>query len=487
MNAELEPTITFFNGTSTIGGVQVSVRSGNSEVFFDFGVTPNPSGALFSRSSPAPVEGSLAAHLRAGMAPHVEGLYDPTQLTPTGGSVASTIEPMAGTGRMLSQTSVFDHAENMAIFVSHIHNDHCELLPFVSPDVPVLMSADSAALYAGLTEVGALRATPAAVRGLVEGEHVPIGGMDLELVHVDHDIPGAAGFILQAGNRRIAWTGDWRGHGHAPERMAAFAERAAGVDLLITEGTTLRPDSSPSKPLSEVEIAERVDRILGATAGLAFVTPYPRNLRRLAGLRDAATANGRTLVLRHETLAGWRAAVRHGLSVPQLDDIGAPIAVLTTGDSDTNLLAGHAQVAIDDIRANRGDFLVELQVPDRWVALAVGAGPDDVLIHSNGQPLGAWDPEWTSLTAWVETLGLDFVWLDSGGHATPDDLAWLVETVRPGAVAAVHSAHPQLFPRTSAKLILPVRGQSFTLSQPISPALGTRSADSERTMIPCVL
>ena len=487
MKADREPTLTFFNGTSTIGGVQASVQIGDSAVFFDFGITPNPTGALFSRSSPAPVVGSLAAHLRAGMAPLVEGLYDPAQLAATGGSVASTVEPMVGAGRMLDQASVLEHAENTAIFVSHIHNDHCELLPFASPDVPVLMSADSAAVYAGLTDVGALSPTPASVRGLVDGEHRAVGEMDLELVHVDHDIPGAAGFILQAGDRRIAWTGDWRAHGHVPERMAAFAERAAGVDLLITEGTTLRPDSSPIKSLSEAEIAERVDRILATTDGLAFVTPYPRNLRRLASLRAAAAANGRTLVLRHETLAAWRAAVTHGLSAPHPNDGGAPIAVLVTGHADTYPAAGQMQVTIDDLRRNRKDFLVELQVPDRWVALAVGAGPKDVLIHSNGQPLGSWDPEWTSLTAWVKALGLDFVWLDSGGHAAPDDLAWLVETIRPTAIAAVHSAHPQLFPRTSAQLILPTRGQPFTLSDALPLALGTRGADIERTMIPCVL
>lgn len=487
MVAKHEPTITFFNGTSTIGGVQASVQSEDATVFFDFGVTPNPTGSLFSRSSPAPTIGRLAAHLRAGMAPLVEGLYDPVQLAPTGGSVGSTVQPMLAEGRLLNGVSILDQSQNTAVFVSHIHNDHCELLPFLNPDIPVLMSSDSVAVYSGLTDVGALPRTKASVVGLEDGEHRAIGGMDLELIHVDHDIPGAAGFILQAGDRRIAWTGDWRAHGHSPERMAAFAERASGVDLLVTEGTTLRPDSSPSKPLSETELSERAETLLAGTDGLAFVTPYPRNLRRLAGLRDAATATGRTLVLRNETLAGWRAAVAFGLSGPHPDANGAAIAVLDTGDPGVTFPADQMQVTVADLRQNRNDFLVELQVPDRWIALAVGAGRGDVLIHTNGQPLGSWDPEWTSLQAWVQALGLDFVWLDSGGHAAPDDLAWLVETVRPAAVAAVHSGFPQLFPRTSSELILPTRGRPFTLDGIPSRALGARGADAERTMLPCVL
>ncbi|MHA7293439.1 MBL fold metallo-hydrolase [Arthrobacter sp. HLT1-21] len=486
MASDHEPILTFFNGTTTIGGVQAAIQLGTSTLFFDFGTTPNPTGSLFSRTSPAPTEGNLVAQLRAGMAPLVEGLYDPDQLAPFGGSVASAVKPMTTPGRLLDNVSILQRPGAMGIFVSHNHNDHCALLPFVNPAVPVLMSSDGAALHAGLTEVGVLPGTPATVRGLDEGEHVLVGDLDLELVHVDHDVPGAAGFVLRAGDRRIAWTGDWRGHGHAPERMAAFAKRASGVDLLITEGTTLRPDTSPVRPLSEAEVSERVDGILASTDGLAFVTPYPRNLRRLASLRDAAIANGRTLVLRPETLAGWRAAVRHGLSSPHPDDGGAAVAVLATGDDADRVTIGETQVTIDDLQRNRGSFLVELQVPDRWVALAAGAGRGDVLIHSNGEPLGAWAPEWTSLQAWVATLGLDFVWLDSGGHASPDDLAWLVDTIRPGAVAAVHSSHPNLFPRTSTPLILPARGQSFQLSQPGPFAPGARGADSERTMIPCV-
>ncbi len=486
MAPDHEPTLTFFNGTTTIGGVQASVQAGDSVLFFDFGTTPDPTGSLFSRSSPPPPVGGLAAHLRAGMAPLVEGLYDPAQLTAAGGSVAAVVEPLSQHGRSLAGIPVLDQRGQMAIFVSHNHNDHCALLPFVNPDIPVLMSSDGAALHAGLTYAGVLPGSPATVQGLEEGEHLRIGELDLELIHVDHDVPGAAGFVLQAGDRRIAWTGDWRAHGHQPERMAAFAERASGVDLLITEGTTARPDSSPGRPLSEAELAERVERIISATDGLAFVTPYPRNLRRLASLRDAAAATGRTLVLRPETLHGWRAAIQHGLAGPNPDHGSAPVGVLALGGDENHSTPAGTPVTVDDLRRSRNDFLVELQVPDRWVALAAGAGPGDVLVHTNGEPLGAWAPEWTSLQAWVKTLGLDFVWLDSGGHASPDDLAWLVETVQPGAVAAVHSAHPHLFPRTSVPLILPRRGQSFSLARPGPLGSGARGADPERTMVPCV-
>lgn len=486
MPPDPEPTLTFFNGTTTVGGVQALVRAGGSALCFDFGATPNPAGSLFSRPCPPPQAGSLAAHLRAGMAPLVEGLYDPAQLTDFGGSVAAACEPLRHAGRLLDGMPLVDHPEHVGIFVSHVHNDHCGLLPFAGPDVPVIMSSDGAALHAGLVEVGVLPPTPAQVRGLDDGARVSIGDLELELVPVDHDVPGAAGFLLSAGDRRLAWTGDWRAHGHAPERMLAFAERAAGVDVLVTEGTTLRPDASPARPLSETELTERVDHLLADTDELAFVTPYPRNLQRLAALRDVATANGRTLVLRQDTLAGWRAAARHGLTAPAPDEGGNPVAVLAVDGPEDRGVGGDVRVGIEDLRRDRAGFLVELQVADRWVALAVGAGPGDLLVHCNGEPLGPRAAaEWASLSAWVRALGLDFVWLDSGGHATPDDLAWFVEAVRPQAVVAVHSAYPQLFPRTGVPLVLPRRGHPFALSDPGPLRPGARGADPARTVVRC--
>lgn len=482
MATEDQATLTFFNGTRTIGGVQVLARAGRSGLCFDFGATPNPAASLFSRACPPPQVGSLPAHLRAGMAPLVEGLYDPAQLLPAGGSVAAACEPMRHDGRLLDGRELVDGLEHLGVFVSHIHNDHCGLLPFVGPDVPVFMSTNGAAVHAGMVESGELPPSPASVRGLDNGSRVSIGGLELELLDVDHDVPGAAGFVLTAGDRRVAWTGDWRAHGHAPERMKAFAERAAGVDLLITEGTSLAPDVSPARQISESELIERVDQLLSSTEGLAFVTPYPRNLHRLAALRDVAAAHGRRLVLSPETMAGWRSAARHGLAAPNPDAPDSPVAVFDAGTGDTDT-AG-LRVSADELRRGRDQFLVELQVGYRWLALAVGAGPSDLLVHCNGNPLGPWDPEWTSLSAWVKTLDIDFVWLNSGGHAGPDDLAWFVDAVRPGAVVAVHTSHPELFPRVAGvPLVLPQPGQVFPLADPGSFARGARGADLRKTVI----
>jgi len=54
MPADHDRSLTFFNGTRTVGGVQVLARAGRSALCFDFGATPNPSASLFSRACPPP-------------------------------------------------------------------------------------------------------------------------------------------------------------------------------------------------------------------------------------------------------------------------------------------------------------------------------------------------------------------------------------------------------------------------------------------------
>ena len=175
MPADHEPSLTFFNGTRTVGGVQVLARAGRSALCFDFGATPNPSASLFSRACPPPQTGSLPAHLRAGMAPMIEGLYDPTQLAAAGASVAQVCEPMRREGRLLQGMPLIDDIEHLGVFISHIHNDHCGLVPFVAPEVPVIMSAASAALHAGMVDSHELPPSPARILGLSDGMHTRIG------------------------------------------------------------------------------------------------------------------------------------------------------------------------------------------------------------------------------------------------------------------------------------------------------------------------
>ncbi len=87
-----------------------------------------------------------------------------------------------------------------------------------------------------------------------------------------------------------------------------------------------------------------------------------------------------------------------------------------------------------------------------------------VLLHANGTPLGPFDPGWMQLGWWARKFGFVFAPIDSSGHALPADLTTLARESGAPVIMAIHSRYPDLFDAGDARLVLPVRGQSYRLA-----------------------
>jgi ribonuclease J len=452
----------FWNGTHTIGGVQVMLRSPSAALLFDFGFTPNPSASLFSGVVRAP-DDALIAYLRAGMAPLVEGLYGSDHLGHR--SVAQLTERLRHGGRILEDQPLVDDLDELpkAVFFSHLHQDHMALLPFLSDDVTVFCHRDSEVFHAAMVAAGVLPACPARFVGLADGEQVEHGDIRLELVEVDHDVPGASGFLARLPDgSTVAWTGDWRLHGRHPSRMQRFAARCAAEDgvVLMTEGTSLGPDRSGATAgdaLTEFDVDERFDDLLGDTSGLVTTAFYPRNLERIESFRRLAVSHGRRLVLSRPTAGGWLGAVQRGLA------IGDPAQVLVVDDGSDDGAIDLPAITAEQISDDRAAFVCEVQIEHRSLLLGAASGPGDLYVHTNGNPLGTSGPAWGALQAWMQQTGTRFERLNSGGHAPPDGLEWLAKAAQPDLVVPVHSNHPELYPCAGTPSLLPHRGQVVDL------------------------
>lgn len=70
---------------------------------------------------------------------------------------------------------------------------------------------------------------------------------------MDHSPFGAHAFLVEAGGKRVFYTGDFRGHGRKAKIFERFLATApAGVDVLLMEGTTIGR-SEPPKTEADVE------------------------------------------------------------------------------------------------------------------------------------------------------------------------------------------------------------------------------------------
>jgi ribonuclease J len=266
--------------------------------------------------------------------------------------------------------------------------------------------------------------------------------MQVEFVAVDHDLPGAAGFLVRTPDLTLAYTGDHRWHGFHPEVMAAFVRRAAGVDVLVQEAVGLaqlaadrlggRNGGERQAALDEAELAARFEELLAGTEGLVLLNLYPMNRERVHAFGAAAARQGRQLLLPPAAarLAGWSGVLVQPERVRRWPDRHC------------------VQLGFRDL-----PVLIDLQPP---------AG--SIYVHSNGPPLRE-EPGHGVVRAWTDRMGLAFVSLGTSGHSSPEDLARMIRLVRPGLVLPVHSRRPDLLPAGEAAWMVPLPNRSYSAAE----------------------
>ena len=398
----MSASVEFWGGVGVIGSSKVLIRDGGHRVLLDLGLDIPKDGDLF-RVPAAPRPGrELSDRLRVGAAPAIPGLFDPTALT-AGDRLAEQVEPTS-------------------LFVTHPHIDHVGLVGFVRPEVPVHASPDTIALLAAL-EKGqeALPgprsfAGPAAWRPVALGERVQVGPMTVERFDVDHDVPGASGYRVATSDGVLAFTGDFRFHGHRPELSWAFAEAVADADVLVTEGTTLSWEEI--HPLrTEVDVNAMFEAELAGNPDLVMLAVYARDFDRVRDFTAIAEAAGRQVLWPDRTAAFLRAAGFDG--------------ALSVGEA-----------GLDAVREAPGRYVVQLDADDIPSFLDMPFGPNSVFVHANGEPLGPFEPRWQLFVDWLAKLGVPLRRIGCSGHAYQDDLHEFVRMINPKVLIPIHTFSP---------------------------------------------
>ncbi|HEY3364636.1 MAG TPA: MBL fold metallo-hydrolase [Symbiobacteriaceae bacterium] len=443
------PSIHFHGGIGTIGGTKIIVQDGDFRVIFDFGLSYAPGGEFWGgRIQPRTGAARLKDFLTLGYVPRLDGLYRPDACAAVG------LEPGRG--------------ERTQVFISHLHLDHMAVLDLLADDVPVWMHADSLRLYRAVAETGASPAVPAGARDFAWGQEIQVGPITVLPLAVDHDIPGAAGLLIKTSAGTVAYTGDLRLHGSAPERTVAFmaAARAAEPRMLLVEGTRLgEPEPLPNSParLTEPEVPGKVVEHLARTAGLALITLYPRNTVRIANIAAAVKQAGRTLVLSPES------AYIHRAMGGDLGEIAVYRRSTDGGGTRPAWFSALVSTGVEvldaaAIRANQPAYLLQLNFWELNELVDLQPQSGSIFIHSNGEPLGRFDPAWEVFVRWLDHFKLELCWAACTGHAAPADLHEVVAGIRPQILMPIHSRTPELMEVAGINRTLPELGAIYDIA-----------------------
>ncbi|MBE3595504.1 MAG: MBL fold metallo-hydrolase [Hydrogenibacillus sp.] len=464
-------TMTVHRGLNTIGGTIIEVRSGDHRLLFDFGLVYDPAQAVAESAIRPRAAYALHDLIRRGRLPAIDGVFPEAALR------------AAGRPKRLPEPYEALPALQTLVAVSHLHLDHMAAMGWVAPEIPVVLSAASLELYQALEAIGEGAVPRRPYDGVPYEAPIAHGPITVTFVPIDHDVYGAAGLFIETPDVRIVYTGDFRAHGAHPEVTEAFFDKARAFDpdLLLIEGTTIGPRDAlpddafrvdaprPTDIKTEAEVQAALAEAFAEARGLVVVNVYPRNLDRLAALIAAAEAAERTVLFDPAVaeLVRRLIGVRPHVYVPDPDApaYGLPPDVFSA-EWFRALMADAIRIDAKAIGAHPSRYVLQ----NRWeyafdlLDLPTEGG---LYVHSNGTPLGPFDPQYARLKSFVAELGMDDVVIGTGGHAAPPDLLRAVERICADVVVPIHSLHPERLAVRAPQAFMPEPGRTYALNRTV--------------------
>ncbi|MCL1997825.1 MAG: MBL fold metallo-hydrolase [Turicibacter sp.] len=410
----METKMRFWGGLRTIGGTVVEICYGGDRVIFDFGRAYNAADTIIAdlQNIKKREKTRIKDMIRLGILPGLDGIYDKEHLEEL------PIEAAPGN-------------TNTAIFITHLHLDHMANIGLVSEKVPIFMSQEGLELHKELfPPVKSLRA-------FEYEESVQIGAIKVTGYAVDHDVRGASALLIETPDRKMAYSGDIRMHGLCVEKNDRWirAMNEKKLDFLLMEGTMFFPpdpnyDSSKIPPhISEADVPVLIAQKLRETAGVAFFNFYPSNIERMENFIKIEA--GRQIVFEEETAR----IVQAFLPKYNVHILGKNISITQINENPQKYFVQNSLVNILDLL----DYQVE----------------GSVYIHSNGIPLGPFDPAFGGMKSFLENLGIEYFSASCSGHARREDILDIIERISPKTLVPWHSQAPEEIAPPNIAILLP--------------------------------
>ena len=443
----MKTQIRFWGGLNTIGGNIIEIRYGNDRVICDFGRAYNPSDVIFSKASK---DSQTSAMLRMGVIPKIDGVYNQVDITNAKLDILS------------AEKSDF----NTAVFVSHLHLDHVASLDALDKNIPVYMSTESKEFYALLHKIGEQPNKPVSEISAFEYEkQVKIGNISVTGYATDHDIYGNSALLIETPDASFVHSGDIRMRGSRPELNHSFIEKihAKNVDYLMMEGTAFFPRNDDEVPspvavtTTENDLVDIFVETIQSHKGLTFFNSTHRNKDRLENIIKASEKTSRIPVFEPKT-AVLVQALFPNLAIQVLED------TTDTSDYMKELKSKYTFTTQEEISKNPSGYTVQNSFDNIFLLLDYDVD-GAVYIHTNGVPLGPFDPAYGSMQSFLEKLNIQFVSTNLSGHGNQDEILDIIDRISPKTLVPWHSLAPEnMIPKNkNQKVMMPELDKWFDI------------------------
>lgn len=360
--------------------------------------------------------------------------------------------PLAASDDSRPLVPLVNSASLRGIAISHPHQDHYGLLPWMPVGVPVALGIAARSILKAASPF--TRHPPLNLDGpnLVDRQPVNLGPFRITPYLVDHSAYDSYALLIEADGKRLFYSGDMRMHGRKAQLMdKLMAAGPRDVDVLLLEGTTLGRGDSSTPSLSEADLEAAFQDTFNRTAGLALVQTSPQNIDRMVTIYRACLKSGRNLVF--DLYAALILEATGNPAIPQSHwkqiNLAIPnrqrVQIKTNGwfDALSRHCANRLYLRKDIARNPRKYVLLFRSV---WMSdleradCLAGAS----LIHSQWEGYLN-EPGWQRVEGWCTRHGIPLRQIHTSGHASPKDLQRFAKAISPKVLVPIHSANPQNF------------------------------------------
>jgi ribonuclease J len=356
------------------------------------------------------------------------------------------------------------------LLISHPHQDHYGLVGDVHSDVPIYIGEAAAAILAAAAffSPASARLTPAGY--LAHRRPLELGRFRVTPYLADHSAFDSYSLLVEAGGRRLFYSGDIRGHGR---KAAVFEEllreAPSSVDVALLEGTRVgRPSDDSDGELDESALEVAMAGAFRDAPGLVLVYASAQNIDRLVTVYRACLRADRVLVVDLYGATIARASGRETIPQPGFPSLRVYVPqrqrVLVKKSAEFHRVdeLGRARIFQNEMRGRAGELVALLPASATAELARVRCLTDARAIWSLW-PGYLDQPSGQRLVALLARHDVPLDRLHASGHASVAQLGRLVEALAPDRVVPIHTSAPELFASTLPRVERQDDGEWWTV------------------------
>jgi len=405
--------LTIRRGTDEIGGTCIELQSGQSRILFDFGMPlVNKAGTSFDFTPYKYL--SITELVNQGILPNVQGAYS-------------------------------DNPEIDGVIISHPHADHYGLMQYLNKDIPIWLGEATHRILE-LNNIFLRQNNKIPNPKYYEKEKpFNVGNFTITAYWADHSAFDSYSFLIEAENKRIFYSGDFRSHGRKAKAYKWFLHNAPqNIDYLLLEGTTIARKQKNLK--TEKDITAELTKLFKDSASINYIYTASQNIDRLVAIYRSCLNSQKTFVVDIytvnvlETLSDFARLPTPLKGFPNLK-VFFPYRLTTNlfkrryGKMATKF--SKHKISKDEISENPSNYVVIVR-PSMMIDLEKINANDGNLIYSMWEGYKE-QKETQQFIEWLKSKNFTIHDIHTSGHADIDTLKEFANTLAPKSILPIHT------------------------------------------------